>query len=177
MPADDEQAELVPDAETGSGEPVRPRLIPGTDQTEGEIPATPQDEADVQQTVDKALRMIHGRQSRDQILKTLHNPEGTVAQTVGKLTFDLLMTVSKQKEAGGGAPLSEDVLREAAAYVVPELLKVGCAAGIFPFDDPDNENPGEGNDEFNKQVRLAMAEAVKVYGEQVLKSPNAEQRS
>lgn len=156
---------------------VRPRLIPGTDQTEGEVPATPQDEADLDQTVNKALLMIHGRKSRDQILKSLHDPNGTVAEVVGRLTVQILMNVSDQKRASGGQPLSEEVLQEAAGYVVPELMKVGCAAGIFPFDDPDSEEPGAGTTEFDKQVKMAILEAVKFYGEKVLKEPGAQQRS
>jgi hypothetical protein len=156
---------------------VRPRLIPGTDQTEGEVPATPQDEADLDQTVNKALLMIHGRKSRDQILKSLHDPNGTVAEVVGRLTVQILMSVSDQKRASGGQPLSEEVLQEAAGYVVPELMKVGCAAGIFPFDDPDSDEPGAGTTEFDKQVKMAILEAVKFYGEKVLKEPGAQQRS
>lgn len=171
------EAGAQPAAEPAAGEEVRPRLIPGTDQTEGEVPASPQDEADLSQVVDKALLMIHGRKARDQILKSLHDPNGTVAEVVGRLTVQILMTISDQKSAGGGQKLSEDLLQEAAGYIVPELLKVGCAAGIFPFDDPDSDEPGAGTDEFDKQVKMAMLEAVKYYGEKVLKQPDAQQRS
>jgi hypothetical protein len=166
-----------PAAQQPPGGDVRPRLIPGSDQTEGEVPAAPQDEADLDQTVNKALLMIHGRKSRDQILKALHDPNGKVSEVVGRLTVTILMSVSDQKRAGGSQPLSEDVLQEAAGYIVPELMKVGCAAGIFPFEDPDDDEPGSGPGEFNNQVRMAMLEATKYYGEKILKQPGAQQRS
>lgn len=180
-PPGGDPAATQPAAQQGAAQPadesVRPRLIPGTDQTEGEVPASPQDEADLSQVIDKALLMIHGRKARDQILKSLHDPNGTVAEVVGRLTVQILMTISDQKVAGGSQKLSEDMLQEAAGYIVPELMKVGCAAGIFPFDDPDSDEPGAGTDEFDKQVKMAMLEAVKYYGEKVLKQPDAQQRS
>lgn len=159
---------------------MRPRLIPGTDADHGDVPATPQENADLAQVVNKALYMIHGRTSRDSVLKQLHDPTGTVAQAVGRAAFNILMTVSDQKKAVTKAPVDEDVLHEALGYVVPELMTIGCIAGIFPFEAPPDESqlaPGQGNTEFDRQVRLAALEATKLYGEQVLKSPSAPART
>jgi hypothetical protein len=181
--ADNENAEGESDNSGGdlqASAGVKPRLIPGSDATEGDLPASPQEQADLQQTVNKALYFIHGRQSRNNVLQQLHDPSGTVAQTVGRAAFNILMTVSDQKRAATGQPLDEDVLHEALGYVVPELMTVGCVAGIFPFEaPPDDSNlaPGQGNTEYDRQVKLASLEATKIYGERVLRGPGAQQRT
>lgn len=161
----------------GMGDDVHPRMIPGTDEESAELPATGAEQAELEQVVAKVLMLIHGKKSRDRVLQQIHDPELTVAQAVGRTAVALLTTIAGQKEAVTREPLSESVLHEALGYVVPELLKVGIAAGIFPFDDPDDEEPGAGNTPFDKQARLATLEAVKVYGERELAGPNAQRRS
>lgn len=171
----------VQTAPASAGDPsaIRPRLIPGTEQTEGLVEASPQEEADLDQVVSKAMTMIHGRKSRDEVVKALHNPREPVAAVVGRIAANILMSISDQKSAATKEPVDREVLREAASYVVPELLQVGVAAGVFPFDAPDeaSEEVGAGTTEFDQQVRLSMLEAVKVYGEAQLQKPGAEAES
>lgn len=167
----------MPAEDPGMGDDVRPRVIPGTDEQSAEMPATDAEQSELEQVVAKALMVVHGRKSRDRVLQQIHDPELTVAQAVGRTAVSILSTIAGQKEAVTREPLSESVLHEALGYVVPELLKVGVAAGIFPFDDPDDEEPGGGNTPFDKQARLATLEAVKSYGERELSGPNAERRS
>jgi hypothetical protein len=158
---------------------VRPRLLPGTDETSGEFAAAPSEQAELEQVVDKAMRMIHGRDSRDQTLRALHDPSATVAETVGRAAYRVLSAVSDQKRATTKEPVSETVLQEAAGYVVPELLKVGIAAGLFPIEDDSEsrDEVGDTDSEFDEQVRLAMLEATKAYGENELRGPNGARRS
>lgn len=167
----------APPEDPDMGENVRPRLIPGTDKDTAELPATDAEQADVEQVVAKALMLIHGKKSRDRTLQSIHDPELTVAQAVGRVAVNVLTTIAGQKQAISREPLSESVMHEALGYVIPELLKVGVAAGIFPFDDPDDDEPGTGNTPFDKQVRLATLEAVKAYGEKQLGSPEGARRS
>ena len=159
---------------------VKPRLIPGTDSTSGNLPATPQEQADLQQTVNKSLYMIHSPKSRAAVLTQLHNPQMSVSQAVGMTAFHILSTISGQKRAMTKQPLDENTLQEALGYVVPELMTVGCAAGIFPFDPPPDESqtpPGAGKTEFDRQCQLAAFEATRLYGQNVLNSPGASQRT
>lgn len=155
---------------------IRPRLIPGTDQTSGEVLANPKEQAEYRQTMIKAGQMIHSRTSRDQILSSLHDPGSTVAQAVGRTAASILMTIDQQKQASGSGPLSHDILHEAARYVIPELMDVGISAGIFPIKPPEGSSPdgevGQGDDPYNKEIRMALLEAVKVYGEAQLKRPD-----
>jgi hypothetical protein len=153
------------------------------------VPASAQEQQDLQQTLLKAGQMIHGRASRDAVLNSLHAPNMTVAQAVGQTAAQVLMTVNGQKQAVTKAPLSNDVLQEAARYVIPELVDIGISAGIFPLkpppggaatntDGPGNgkdQGPGVGSDPYNRTIRMAMLEATKVYGEAQLKGPNAQQ--
>lgn len=163
----------------GDGSQLRPRLIPGSDADGGEMPAGPQEEADLAQTVNKALLMIHGRKSRDSVIKQLHDPSMTIAEAVGRAAFNILMTISDQKSVTNREPLSETILQEAAGYVVPELMTIGCVAGIFPFEPPDDsqEEVGGGETEFDRQCQLAILEATRIYGEKVLQGPEGERRS
>lgn len=168
---------------------MRPRLIPGTDATQGNVPASAQEQADFRQLMIKAGQIIHGRASRDAVLNSLHQPDRTVAQAVGATAAQILMTIDGQKQAVTQAPLSPEVLKEAARYVIPELMDVGISAGIFPIkpppggpatnmDGPGNERdqgPGAGTDVYNREIRMALLEATKVYGESQLKGPNAQQ--
>lgn len=163
--------------DTSLGEDVRPRLIPGTDADSAELPATDKEQAELEQAVAKALMFIHGRKSRDRTLQAIHDPELSVAQAVGRTAVAILTTIAGQKQAVTREPLSESVMHEALSYVVPELLKVGVAAGIFPFDDPDDDAPGGGNTPFDKQARLATLEAVRFYGERELAGPDGTRRS
>jgi len=169
------------------GDP-RPRLIPGSDATSGNVPASPQEQNDLRQTLIKAGQMIHKPSSRDAVLNSLHQPDMTVAQAVGKTAAQILMTVDGQKQAVTQTALSHDVLYQAARYVIPELMDIGISAGIFPIRPPpggtasqgkggngQDQGPGVGNDPYNKSIRMAMLEATKVYGEAQLKSPGAAQ--
>lgn len=177
IPAEAGQGAPPQGESAGMGEDVRPRMIPGTDADTAELPATDAENGDLEQVVSKALMVIHGRKSRDRVLEQLHDPDLTVAQAVGRVAYAVLSTIAGQKQATTREPLSESILHEALGYVVPELLKVGVAAGIFPFDDPDDDEPGAGDGDFDKQARLATLEAVKVYGEQQLRSPEGGRRS
>jgi hypothetical protein len=157
---------------------VKPRLIPGSDE-QGEIAASPEEEAVLDQVVSKAMTMIHGRKSRDAVIQSLHNPREEVAAVVGRVGANILMAVSEQKGVATGVPVDPEILREAAGYVIPELMQVGVAAGIFPFEAPDDdaEEVGAGTTEFDQQSRLAMLEAVKVYGESQLRQPGSQAKS
>jgi hypothetical protein len=163
-----------------TGADVRPQLIPGGAPPDGaEVAASPGEQAELDQVVNKALFMIHGRKSRADTVKMLHDPNRSVAEVVGNAAFRILSTISDQKNASTREPVSESVLEEAASYVVPELLEVGIAAGLFPIDPPDPgaEEVGAGNAEFDKQVQLALLEAVKAYGESELRSDRGPRRT
>lgn len=168
---------------------MRPRLIPGTDQTRGNVPASPQEQDDFRQLMIKAGQIIHGRASRDAVLNSLHQPDKTVAQAVGSTAAQILMTVDGQKQAVTRTPLSPELLKEAARYVIPELMDVGISAGLFPLRPPPggaasntdgsgngrDQGPGAGSDVYNREIRMAMLEATKVYGQAQLNGPNAKQ--
>ena len=156
---------------------VRPRLIPGTDATSGNVPASAAEQADLRQLLVKAGNMIHSRASRDQVLSSLHDPQSTVAQAVGRTAAGILMAASSQKQATGAGPIDTDVLKEAAAHVIPELMDVGISAGIFPIKPSPGGGPdgsvGVGTDPYNREIRMAMLEATKAYGEAQLQRPDA----
>lgn len=163
-----------------SGDDIHPRLIPGSDATSGLVPASPQEQQDLQQTLIKAGNMIHSRQSRDQVLSSLHDPQATVSQAVGRTAASILMTIDGQKQAVGQGALDHDVLMEAAKHVIPELMDIGISSGIFPMKPPPasasndpSQGPGVGSDPYNRAIRMALLEATKIYGQQQLQRPDA----
>lgn len=141
------------------------------------MPASPEEQQDLHQLMVKAGTMIHGRASRDAVLDSLHQPNLTVAQSVGHTAASILMAINDQKKATTQQPIDNDVLNEAAKHLIPELMDLGISAGIFPIKPPagDNLQPGVGSDPYNKTMRMALLEATKVYGESLLRQPNAPQ--
>jgi hypothetical protein len=156
----------------------RPQLIPGGGAPPDEEQASPQEQSELEQVVTKALRMIHGQKSRAATMKLLHDPNGTIPEVVGRAAVNLLSTIGDMKNASTKESISPDVLKEAAAYVIPELLTTGIAAGIFDVEDaPDGAEVGTGNTEYDQLVQLSTLEAAKAYGEKRLAGPNAEAES
>lgn len=125
------------------------------------------------------MMMIHGTKSRQAVVKALHNPREEVASVVGRTAANILMEISKQKQAVTKEPVPEDILQEAAGYVIPELITVGVAARIFPFDDHEGngDSVGTGATKFDEIAKMAMLEATKVYGEAQLRAPGAEAKT
>lgn len=153
---------------------LKPRLIPGSDETDAELDASPQEQADLEQFVSKAMMMIHGQKSRDQTVQALHNPRDPMPQTIGRITANIIETIAKQKAAADQQPVDKDLMREAAGYVVPELVEVASAAGLIDMEVPQEGEVGGGDTPFDELVRLSMLEAVKAYGERKLREPGAE---
>ena len=124
---------------------------------------------DLTQLLAKSRTMIHSRASRDQVLVSLHDPRATVAQALGKTAALILMAVDSQNQAEGSGGIDHEDLIEAARYLIPELMDVGISAGIFPIKPPPDqakaEGPGAGTDPYNREIRMALLEATKVYGE------------
>ena len=134
-----------------------------------------QTQRDLTQLLVKARNIVHSRVSRDQVLASLHAPSETVAQAVGRTAVNIFIQVV------GSDALHHEVLLEAARYLIPELMDVGISAGIFPLKPPPDqgkaEGPGAGTDPYNHEIRMAMLEAMKVYGERQLKRPTHRQRA
>ena len=164
-----------PSGQTSPTDPVRPRLIPGSDASSGAVGASPAQQKELEQVVAKSLQMIHSKQSRDKVLNALHNPRATVAQVVGQTAANILMTVSNQRKAIAGGPLDREIVQEAAKYVIPEVMDVGIAAGIIPLNPtqgPDGK-VGVGADPYNREIRMATLEATRAYGQEQLRQPGA----
>lgn len=120
---------------------------------------SPEEQAQYDQFVTKALTLIHGEKSQDAILEQLNQKDLELYEAVGRSAAQMAMALADQAKAAG-IELSPDVVWHATKdYIVPELFEIGEASRIFP------EAPQE-------QIDMAFLEATKVYGEQMLEGPD-----
>jgi hypothetical protein len=133
-----------------------------------QVPASPDEETQYQQAESKAMRMIHGRKTRDRVIDLLNDEKVPVQQAVGRAAEQIVMTIADQAKAAK-VELSNDLLMNLGVQVTKELLDVGIAGGFFPLK--------EGTPEYEKTLQLAVLEGVKAHGEKVLAGPDGAKAS
>lgn len=145
-------------------------IPPGMEQevAGGEQPASPEEENDLQQMVTKIDTFIHGRKSRDAVIDQLNQRDMSIPAAVGRVAAQIVGAIAQQASATG-KELGDDVLQWGGAHAVEELMEVGATAKFF---EVEKDSP-----EYDEMVRLALLEAYKAHGEQMLKGPNAEKLS
>lgn len=160
--------ELIEQAATANTRPTG--IPPGMEQEASgeEVPATPEEEAQLEQAVTKIDTYIHGRKSRDAVLDQLNQRDLEIPAAVGRVAAQIVTTVAEQAKANG-VELSNDVLQYAGAHAVEELMEVGTAAGFFKID--------EDSPEYNELLQLALMEGYKAHGEKLLAGPDADRIS
>jgi hypothetical protein len=159
--------ELMMEEPAPTGQPAGPHpsglpvgMEPGSFDDVDENYVSPEEQAQYDQFVTKALKLIHTKGSQRALLQQLNQPKMKVYEAVGRAAAMMAMTIAEQAEASG-AKLSPDVVFHGTAdYIVPELFEVGQAAKIIPMEDEQN------------QINMAFLEAQRVYGEELLNSPD-----
>lgn len=141
-----------------------PETDPTDPQAEGE-PATPEEQAQYDLVVARAMKFMHG-EGRDQTLKMLGSGE-TPAQSIGA-TAAMIAKAIKQSADQAGKPIDPDVLFHAGAEIVEELSAYGEAAGVFQFASPE---------ESERQTEEGLFHALKIYGEGEIASGEADQEA
>lgn len=164
--ANDTAPEAAPE-----GEPRPSGLPPGYESGDFEgIDAntvSPEEQAQYDQLVTKALDLIDGPKTQRAILDQMNQKDMPVYQAVGRTAAMMAMALEQQAKASG-IELSGDVIFHAAKdYILPELFTIGEAAKILP-------TPKDGD---QSQLNMAFLEAQKVYGEHVLQGPDATKAS
>lgn len=150
---------------TGTPPGMSPAMFDEVDETT----VLPQEQAQYDQIVNQAMRMIHGERSRDKVLEQINRPEMPVYQAVGR-TAAMMAQAITQKAKTSGQELSPDAVWHAGAdVIVPEIMIVGVESNIFPFK--------QDSEEFQTQMEMAFLEGNKVYGEQMLQGPDAQRFS
>lgn len=127
-----------------------------------EVPASPEEEAVLEQAATKIRRMIHGRKSRDYVVDMLNDRNVPVPQAVGRVAAQMVETI-KEQAAAGKVELDDELLMNVGVIAAKELLDVGIAGGFYPLE--------EDTPEYDEALQQAVLEGVKAHGERVLASP------
>jgi hypothetical protein len=125
---------------------------------------TREEQAQYDQFVTRALKLIHSKKTQAPLLEQLNQKDLTVPQAVGRAAAMMASALAEQAKAAK-VDLSPDVVFHATAdYIVPELFEIGEAAKIFPAVEQEH-------------INQAFLEAQKFYGEALLQGPDAEKLS
>jgi hypothetical protein len=157
-------SDIAPDAAPeGTPRPsgLPPGFEPGSFDHIDANTVSPEEQAQYDQFVVKALDLIHGPKTQKAVLEQINQKDMPVYQAVGRVAAMMAMTLEQQAKASG-VELSGDVIFHAAKdYIIPEIFTIGEAAKILPKSKDDT------------QMNMAFLEAQKVYGEHLLQGPNA----
>lgn len=93
-----------------------------------EEPANEQEQAMYDALVEPMLGMIHGEQTKDQVVKALQG-----GMTIAEMTYQIGSTVVGEVEKQG-KKVPEDILQLAAEDVVEDLVEISVKIGIIPND-------------------------------------------
>lgn len=147
------------------GSPFPTGLDPGDDGMPFQLDdqeVSPEEQAQYDQFVTRAMVMIHHQESRDRVLKALNNPNMTVHESVGRTTA-MITKMVENMAAAAKVKLSPDVMFHGAQEIVGDLMEVGRAAGVFKLDDAAAA----------AETEKAFLSAVKMYGEALSQGKNA----
>lgn len=127
---------------------------------------SPQEQADYEQFVIRALQFIHGPETRDAIIDHLNQTDLSVPEAVGRTAAFVAQRIVETAKASG-AELSPDAVFHGGTEIVEELFEVGSRAGVLPVEWPETTSDEEEVDlppETQEMVEQAFAIGVHEYG-------------
>ena len=133
------------------------------DDPEGDIEATPEEQADYDLVVARAYKFIYG-EGKDQTLKTLSSGENP-ADGIGRATAMILRAIKVSADQSG-KKIEGDILFHAAAELAEDLSEFGKTAKVFEFRDEDEDV---------QQTQESLFYAMKYYGEEAMANGEIDQ--
>jgi len=133
--------------------------MPGTPEFNEEEP-TEQEQAQYDQFVKKALGFMS--QHTDELVASMNNKEQPVHMNVAALAVKLGKGIYGMAQSAG-EEIGMEVIQAAGAEIIEHLMELGVAAQIFPFS--------EEADEYEQVQAMALLEAEKIVGEELIGSP------
>ena len=116
----------------------------------------------------RAINFIHGEQTQNKVLAMMNHPDQPVHVNVGRAASRIVQLIQQSAESSGQR-LPDSVVYSAGQEIITELLETGVEAKIFPLEIDSKE--------YDQTLDLSFLEAVKAYGEDLLKGPDGEQVS
>ena len=165
MPKED----LYPEEPAYGFKPADPNAITPTGVNEqgltedDESQATEQEQAQYEQIILMAGKMIHGPKS-DRIIEQMNDPQRPVHETVGDVAAQIGGVIIGSMEAAGEEADVVTVLTAAEDYLIPELFEIGEAAGVLPQMEEEEEQ---------EEMKMAILHAQSKYGNKMVSEGRA----
>lgn len=147
--------------------PPRPTgLAPGEEPKPpmGEEEVSPEEQALYDRIVRHAAKFIYSKPR--EVLDSMNQKDMPVHQAVGRVAAKIAQMIEGSAQAAG-QKLDPDVMWHAGSEVIEMLMDLGTQAKVFPLD-PESEA-------YQQEAAMAMMEAEKIIGEQMLKDPKKAQ--
>lgn len=113
----------------------------------------PEEQAQYDQFVTRALQFINGPKTLDVVLKSMNEGSRPVYENVGRQAARIAHNIVQTAERAG-TKISPDVIFHGGQEIVAELLEVGEEAGIFDVPEDKEQN----------ELEMAFMSAVEHYG-------------
>lgn len=159
------QRDLMATKPTGLPPGVSPDQVRA--EADSETPTT-EEQAVYDKFVTRAVAFIHGEETEGSVIRMLNDESAPVHEVVGKTAARVVQLVQQSAKAAG-QDVSSDILYGAGQEVVEDLLDTGVEAGIFPLHKDSKD--------YQDALDMAFLEAVKAYGEKLLKGPDGQRLS
>ncbi len=118
--------------------------------------------------VSRAIAFIHDEKTQPAVLNMMNQSGDDIHVNVGRAAARIVQMI-EQSAAQAGDPIGEDVLYAGGQEIVADLLETGVEAKIFPLSVDSQE--------YDQALELSLLEAMKAYGEDLLKGPEGKQVS
>lgn len=155
----------VPGEYYPGGDEDTPRVDAEVDEY-GQRPATPQEQAVLEQFVRKSRKMIQS--GTPQFIQSMSDRERPVYQSVGELALGIVETVARTAEAAG-QEIDQDTMLAGGEEVVEMLMELGNSAKIWPFSG--------GSDEYMETMSMALMFGAETKANQMIEEGDPEVKS
>jgi hypothetical protein len=134
-------------------------VMPGQPEFDEETP-TPQEQGQYDQFVNLALKFM--KDNLKKVVASMNDKQRPVYENVGRMALQIGKMVNATAQASG-EKLGGEVVHAAGAEIVEHLMEAGDAAGIWPFEQNDNE--------YDEQQAMGLNYALELAGNEMLQSP------
>lgn len=136
------------------------------DATVTEESVSPEEQAQYDQIVEKAATFIY--KNPEKVVQSMNQKDLPVHQAVGRTLANVMKMVESSAKSAK-VKLSPEAMFGAGEEVAGMLMELGTKAKVLPLD--------ENSPEYEQVGAMAMMEAAKAFGEDMLASPQAKQYS
>lgn len=169
------EPELIPAAAPGKRVPVHASGMPPglpaeqTADSGDETAVSPEEQDQYDQIVAKVGQFLwNNKQGQKKVISQLNQSGREFYENVGQAAYQMVKAETNKAKNAGVNVSADAAFHAAADSVVPWLFELAEAAKIVKFGAPEQEE---------QQKQMALMEAVRLHGEEMLKGPDAGKHS